>query len=188
MNEKELQFKRGEEIKRNAMASLNLTPSERALFESQKIRAVPQSELNRMHWAGYSSPGLTQSSRNGVEVFVADKLPIVPNLTHEDYANLQPYITEKDVIPHEIGHARDRINTGKSSEDSAIRFEKRITVRGFEPIIPESASSGGRSVSALKDDFLDTLSFPGGPRFILPMSNAASQKDRNYRKTNTGKY
>lgn len=138
--QKKRQFGRGEEIKRNAMASLNLSPSERALFESQKIQAIPQNKLDEISGVNFSSPGLTVNDKN-VKMYIADKFPVVPKLGFEEIQHLPAWITEKDVIPHEMGHLRDDLNSGESSEDSAIGYENLVKNRGFGIGSPKNATT-----------------------------------------------
>lgn len=201
MNEKQKeQFRKGEEIKRQAMRELNLSPSQQALFNSQRVFAMPQSELTGMDDPGFDSPGLTTNTADGVNVYIADKFPMVPNLRHSDYSHLPAWITEKDVIPHEMGHVRDLLNTGETSEPTAIDFEDLVKSSGFDAIPTKNTSASRKFGQVIKSETVPHGvkgdRFGGNRHFIPERGSRLGQgtvfdevdSDRYYPKVNNRRY
>lgn len=189
MNEEQKSLDLGEAIKRRAMSGLNLNPQQTQLFQNQKIRAIPQDQLTAMSDPGFDSPGLTDASDiNNIKMYVADNLPIVPRLGFNEYMNLPPYITEKDVIPHEMGHMRDWKNNGETSEPTAIAYEDSVKGQGFSPL----PSARTPSIQAF-NPFSMGLRRLSGDRNVInywqdDMPNSLRNDGRYYPKGNNQRY
>lgn len=135
--------RRGDKIKKQAMMLSSLSPDEERIFNQFPVNAISQNSLMKLSDPGFDSPGLTsQDEKGNIAIYVRDKFPYSPKLTYENYKKLPPFITEKDVISHEMGHARDFRTEGLTSEPSAIDFEHSIVNRGLAGTTPRRMTLG----------------------------------------------
>ena len=150
-------YKKGQALKDLAKMQLNLTPEEIALFDQVPIKAISQKNLNKLsgfpsQQIPYETSGMTMSDILPPDVSIRDQFPYIPRLTFENFANLPAYDTEADVIAHEMGHAKDLIERGISSEPSAIAFERSITGRMPEAMGGTIGDAFIKSVGVKRDE------------------------------------
>lgn len=136
-------YRKGTELKQRAMDTMNLTPREHEVFRTVRPIAMPKEFFENDYkkiedlppYEVLGSTTINHKKRVGLGnpfMFIREDLPVVPELTMGNLEHLpdNAWVTERDLIGHEMGHAKDYLSgLGSSSEESASDFAGRILSR-----------------------------------------------------------
>lgn len=136
MNEQEKeQFRKGEGIKRIAMALMDLSDGEKAFYNSVPVFGASQDALTKMvppaDYGDYKSDNDYDPAAVSVgdKVFMREKFPYNPKLRFGNLRKTLMHTTEKDVLAHEMQHQFAGRTGRKDTEELANEYSYQVSDR-----------------------------------------------------------
>lgn len=153
----------GKTLKELARVMMKLTPEEAALYEQTEVKTLPRETLQGSHpRVEYDVLADTTLDESGNPVIGSQEdYPIIPRMTFENINafGTDGYVTEPEIMAHELGHVRDLRSFGRTNEPSAIAFGNNILARSVRTNKPRASFPDGFSLKRSVDPVLGSKYF-----------------------------